>query len=87
MPSRAMIHSGKSLFHLKDSGAYIPKKHVTMGEVLRENGYRTYGIGKWHNGTESFQRSFEDGDNIFFGGMWDHWNVPVNHYDPTGRYD
>ncbi len=22
----------------------------------------------------------------FFGGMWDHWNVPANHYDKTGEY-
>ncbi|MFA5629795.1 MAG: sulfatase-like hydrolase/transferase, partial [Dehalococcoidales bacterium] len=27
------------------------------------------------------------GGAIFFGGMWDHWNVPVNNYDPTGKYN
>lgn len=32
-------------------------------------------------------RSFHQGDNIFFGGMWDHWNVPTCYYDPTGKYD
>ncbi|MFV0503631.1 MAG: sulfatase-like hydrolase/transferase [Lachnospirales bacterium] len=87
MPSRAMIHSGRTLFHLKDCGAVIPKEHITLGEVLQKNGYNSCGIGKWHNGHESFARSFNDGDDIFFGGMWDHWNVPISHYDHTGKYD
>lgn len=26
------------------------------------------------------------GGEIFFGGMNDHWNVPVFHYDPSGEY-
>ena len=32
----------------------------------------TFGTGKWHNGTESYARSFSAGDTIFFGGMSDH---------------
>ena len=24
---------------------------------------------------------------LFFGGMWDHWNVPTCRYDETGEYD
>lgn len=87
MPSRAMINSGKTLFHLYGAGEQIPQSHVTMGECFRKNGYHTIGIGKWHNGVESFARSFSDGDNIFFGGMWDHWNVPVNSYHPDGKYE
>lgn len=87
MPSRAMVHTGRTLFHLAHAGESIPGEHTTLGEALRGSGYHTYGIGKWHNGPESFHRSFTDGDEIFFGGMADHWNVPVYHYDPTGRYD
>ena len=34
-----------------------------------------------------FARSFTQGSKIFFGGMWDHWNVPTCRYDPTGKYD
>ncbi|MGG5462572.1 sulfatase-like hydrolase/transferase [Clostridium sp. B9] len=86
MPSRAMIHSGRKLFSLSGCGEEIPKEHVTFGECLRNNGYNTYGIGKWHNGTESYNRSFKGGTDIFFGGMWDHWNVPVNKFDETGEY-
>ena len=87
MPSRAMINSGKTLFHLYGAGEQIPQSHTTMGQCFHENGYRTIGIGKWHNGTESFARSFCDGDEIFFGGMWDHWNVPVNRYHADGKYE
>jgi len=87
MPSRAMLHSGRTLFHLDGAGECIPTDHTTLGQALRANGYRTFGTGKWHNGPESYHRSFSDGDEIFFGGMADHWNVPAYHYDPTGRYD
>lgn len=88
MPSRAMIHSGRTLFHLYgNAGEEIPVEHITMGQCFKENGYQTIGIGKWHNGTESYQRSFNNGDNIFFGGMWDHWNVPVCIYHEDGIYN
>ena len=87
MPSRAMLHTGRTLFHLHDGGTSIPREHAMLGETLRDAGYRTWGAGKWHNGREAFNRSFDDGDEIMFGGMADHWNVPVYHYDPTGRYD
>ena len=87
MPSRAMLHTGRTLFHLVGAGERIPEEHITLGQAFRNNGYRTFGTGKWHNGRESFQRSFTDGDEIFFGGMADHWNVPAYHFDPTGKYD
>lgn len=87
MPSRAMIHTGRTLFQLEEEGQNIPVEHKTLGETLKEAGYYCYGTGKWHNGPPSFTRSFHQGDNIFFGGMWDHWNVPTCYYDPTGKYD
>ncbi len=87
MPSRAMLHTGRSLFHIEKEGQSIPEEHTTMGELLREKGYDTFGTGKWHNGKASFNRSFAAGAEIMFGGMADHWNVPVYHYDPTGAYD
>ena len=87
MPSRAMLHTGRSLFHLHDSGSSIPDEHTMLGEALRGQGYRTWGTGKWHNGRTSFNRGFAEGDEIMFGGMADHWNVPVYHYDPSGAYD
>ncbi|MHC4985242.1 MAG: sulfatase-like hydrolase/transferase [Planctomycetota bacterium] len=87
MPSRAMLMTGRTLFHIEGAGETISPDHVMMGEHFRRNGYRTVGIGKWHNGTESFARSFSDGAEIYFGGMADHWNVPASDFDPTGRYE
>jgi len=87
MPSRAMLHTGRSLFHITGAGQTIAPEHVTLGEAFQRGGYRTFGTGKWHNGTGSYARSFTDGDEIFFGGMADHWNVPAYRFDPTGRYD
>ena len=86
MPSRAMLHSGRDLFHIEGTGEEIPAGHVLLGEHLAGHGYRTWGTGKWHNGAASFNRSFQDGAEIFLGGMEDHWNVPAFRYDPTGRY-
>jgi len=87
MPSRAMINTGKELFHLEQDGKQIPANHPLMGETFKNAGYKTYGVGKWHNGPEGYARSFCDGDEIFFGGMWDHWNVPTYEFDPTGKYE
>lgn len=86
MPSRAMLHTGRSLFHLDGCGQSIPREHALLGEMFREAGYAAFGTGKWHNGPAAFNRAFEDGDEIFFGGMADHWNVPAFHYDPSGAY-
>lgn len=87
MPSRAMVHTGRTLFHLEREGQEIPAGHVTLGEAFRRAGYACFGTGKWHNGRGGYARSFTCGDEIFFGGMEDHWNVPAHRFDPTGRYD
>jgi arylsulfatase A-like enzyme len=86
MPSRAMLHTGRTLFQLERSGEEIPENDVLLGEHFKKNGYFTFGCGKWHNGGAAFNRSFDDGDDIFLGGMCDHWNVPAYHFDPSGRY-
>jgi arylsulfatase A-like enzyme len=86
MPSRAMLMTGRSLFHLDREGQDIPADHVMMGEALRSEGYNTFGTGKWHNGRSAFARSFSHGDRVFFGGMSDHFKVPLNPFDPSGEY-
>lgn len=86
MPSRAMLHTGKTVFHLERKGETIPHGHTLMGEWFLKHGYRTFGTGKWHNGTQSYTRSFSDGGEIFFGGMNDHWNVPACAFRPNGDY-
>jgi arylsulfatase A-like enzyme len=86
MPSRAMLMTGRTLFHLQEQGQGIPEDHKLLGEMLQESGYNTFGVGKWHNGTASYARIFSAGAEIFFGGMDDHWNVPACNFDPSGKY-
>lgn len=39
MPSRAMLNTGRSLFHLDGVGEVIPKEHATIGEAMQSAGY------------------------------------------------
>ncbi len=86
MPSRAMLHTGRTLFGIEREGQTIHRDHTMLGEAFQQAGYHCFGTGKWHNGPTAFSRGFNDGDNIFFGGMDDHWNVPVSHYHKDGEY-
>jgi arylsulfatase A-like enzyme len=87
MPSRAMLMTGRTLYHLERQGQAIPCDHTLLGETLQAAGYETFGTGKWHNGPAAYARSFTQGAEIFFGGMDDHWNVPACDFDPSGQYD
>ena len=72
-PSRAMLFSGKSLFHVYDRLNGIE----TLPHYLSAKGYQTFATGKWHNGSSSFEANFQEGEKIMIGGMSDHFNVPV----------
>lgn len=93
-PSRACLNSGCTIMGATVSQSLedtmekltIGSNRATLGETFRRSGYHTYAVGKWHNDKASFQRSFENGKNIFFGGMSAHRQVPVYSYDPTGEY-
>ena len=81
-PSRAMLLSGRGLYHVYDNLDSV----ATFPQLLRENGYVTFGTGKWHQSEEAFRKSFSAGSNIFFGGMSDHDRVPVRHMMSDGRF-
>lgn len=92
MPSRAMIMTGRGVYEVSGDGAVIPEQHVTLPELLHSNGYETFATGKWHADRLAFNRSFAQGENIFFGGMHSyetngHVAPRLNHYDPEGKYD
>lgn len=80
-PSRAMLMSGKSLFHVYDR----LKGVTTMPMYFNKFGYKTFGTGKWHNEPEAFEASFQQGKNVFIGGMSDHFNVPSQDLGPDGK--
>jgi len=88
-PSRAMMMTGRHLYGIEKKGWESPifENTISMPEVFRQAGFETFGTGKQHNGKEVFARGFTAGGEIMFGGMSDHWNVPVYHFDSTGKYD
>jgi arylsulfatase A-like enzyme len=81
IPSRAMINCGKSYFRVKHD---LSDTRI-MPEIFQENGYTTFGTGKWHNQQKSYLRGFQKGKNIMFGGMSDHPRVPVVDLSPDGK--
>lgn len=85
-PSRAMLLSGKTLFHLEGSVYEQQDPDPILPEAARLAGWTTFATGKWHNGRPWFHRAFDRGDAIFHGGMGPHRELPLHHFDPTGRY-
>ncbi len=81
VPSRAMLATGKAYTRLTRDIA----GERTLGQVLGENGYTTFATGKWHNERPSWLRSFERGKTVYFGGMSDHSNVPIEELGPDGK--
>ena len=100
-PSRAALLTGKTNLragvagnvplpeHAKKNGLYgLPIHQVTMAEMLKDNGYRTALIGKWHLGHRPQNLPNAQGFDYFFGherGCIDnyshffYWNGPNKH--------
>lgn len=97
-PSRAMLLSGKPYFNIPrdyiDKGRKSYKENfdfMTFPEMFRKEGYSTFFTGKWHNHTSKLRQGFENGKNVFIGGMHfpkvgGHKNPELWNYDPTGEY-
>ncbi|MGV3764136.1 sulfatase-like hydrolase/transferase [Parapedobacter sp.] len=81
MASRAMLLSGKSLFHVYDrlQGIHTLPMHFAQA------GYATFGTGKWHNEKGAFEASFQWAKNVYLGGMANHYEVPLRDYDANGK--
>lgn len=86
-PSRAQLHTGRTLFQTTDNLECDNRPLPTLGMLLGEAGYHTAGVGKWHNGDAGFRRSFKQGRAVFHGGMSSHFYVPNINYvpDTTGE--
>lgn len=77
-PTRASIFTGRSHIDVgvSDNGAALKVQHITIADFLKQRGYRTGLIGKWHmrNGEDrsSWQRGF---DETF------HYEAPSRRHD------
>ena len=78
LPSRSMILSGAALFDRPNWSRAIRSDDLDLfPERLRTAGYVTFHTGKFHSGRPWFQRCFEHGKAVFFGGMGSHFTLPV----------
>ncbi|MBN1107416.1 MAG: sulfatase-like hydrolase/transferase, partial [Bacteroidales bacterium] len=80
-PSRAMLMSGLYLFNVYDKLEGVN----TMPAHFGKEAYVTFGTGKWHNGAGTFEASFQNGKDVFLGGMSDHFNVPCRELSAEGK--
>jgi len=81
VPSRSMLLSGRSLAQIDER----LMKHVTWPHAFGEAGYATFAAGKWHNGTPSIVKSFQQAKALFVGGMADPMKAPVSDMLPSGK--
>lgn len=81
MASRAMLFSGKNLYRVFDK---LKGQH-TMTMQFAEAGYRTFGTGKWHNEKEMFEASFQEANNVYLGGMANHYELDMRDYGADGK--
>ena len=65
IPSRAMLLSGQSLFHV-DTHLL---RDETWPAAFARAGYATFMTGKWHNGPKSLPHCFQEARAVFGGGM------------------
>ena len=95
-PSRAALLTGKTPISAGLPGntssfkghAGMPTEQVTIAEILKENGYKTGHIGKWHLGYSELTMPNAQGFDYSFGHMggcidnyshFFYWNGPNRH--------
>lgn len=77
--SRAMLMTGRHWMNIPSKKVASDWKDLPLlPAVLQENGdYRTYIVGKWHNGQPTLRRAFHSGKSLYLGGMANHANFEV----------
>ncbi|GFO26295.1 arylsulfatase b-like [Plakobranchus ocellatus] len=85
-PSRSQLMTGRYQIHLglqhrviRPSQPYgVPLQHPTIADILRQGGYSTHAVGKWHLGfyRKEYTPLYRGFDTFygFLGGAADHYN-------------
>lgn len=90
-PSRASLLTGlhPAQAGIPNMGGSLNDRCVTLAEVLRDAGYATYAVGKWHVGstmkTLPTARGFDEFFGFPAGHSQDQWNAGVYQRLPEGR--
>jgi arylsulfatase A-like enzyme len=79
-PSRAMLMSSKSFFKISNKIA----EENTLPLLLKQHSYHTMMTGKWHNEPKAIARGFSEAQNVFLGGMDDHFKTKMHTQDIDG---
>ncbi len=74
VPSRAMLLSGRSLFHIDEKLT----RDETWPAAFARAGYATFMSGKWHNTPASVPLSFQRAQSLFTGGMTNPMKAPLS---------
>jgi len=77
VPSRAMLLSGRSLFHIDEKLT----RDETWPSAFGRAGYTTFISGKWHNTPASVPLSFQRARQLFTGGMTDPLHAPLSNLE------
>lgn len=77
VPSRAMLLSGRSLFHIDEK----LMRDETWPAAFGRAGYDTFLSGKWHNGEASIAKSFQFARSMLVAGMADPMNAELSHLE------
>ncbi len=78
VPSRAMLLSGRSLFHINGQLMHDGTFDETWPAAFGHDGYTTFMTGKWHNGPQSVSHSFQLARSVFTGGMGNPMEIRVH---------
>ena len=78
VPSRAMLLSGRNLFHISEKLTHDGKFDETWPAAFGRDGYTTFMTGKWHNEPPSLPHSFQIARSVFASGMGNPLQLPLS---------
>ncbi len=77
--SRAMLMTGRHWMRIPSKRVATDWKDLPLLPSLlqSEGDYRTFVVGKWHNGAATLRRAFTSGRSLYMGGMANHASFEV----------